>query len=87
VPDRITLTSQPVRVFLRCPDESVELTGVVSSPRGVRAELDSLRSIRVTMTENAPDTLQDFVEVGTTSVGSQALRIPVVRYKPAAARP
>jgi hypothetical protein len=86
-PDRVALTTRPARVFLRCPDESVELTRVLSSPPGVKAELDSPRSIRVTMTDDAPAVLQDFVEVGTTSVGSQTLRVPVVRYAAVATQP
>ena len=82
VPEQISLTSRPVRVFLRCRDDSVELTRIQSTPPGVKAELDSPRSIRVTMTDDAPATLQDFIEVGTTSADSRTLRVPVIRYAP-----
>ncbi len=87
VPDRVSLSGRPARVFLRCPDEAVELTRVVATPRGIKAELDSPRSLRVTLTDEAPATLQDFVEVETTSAGPKILRIPVARYSSVAARP
>ena len=87
VPERVALTDRTARVFLRCSDESVEFTHVLKTPPGVKAELDSPRSIRVTMTEGVPDTLQDFVEVGTTAAGAQTLRVPVSRYAPLAAQP
>ena len=87
VPDRVALTSRPARVFLRCPDESVELTRVLSVPPGIKAEFDSPRSIRVTTTEDAPAALQGFIEVETTSAGSEPLRIPVARYGAVASKP
>jgi hypothetical protein len=87
VPDRIALTSRPTRAFLRCPDESVELTRVLSTPPGVKAELDSPHSIRVTMTDDTPAKLQDYIEVGTTANGSQSSRIPVSRYSAVASKP
>ena len=36
VPAKVSLGTHPLRVFLRCPDETVELTKVLSSPRGIR---------------------------------------------------
>jgi len=87
VPDRVALSERPSRVFLRCPDEAVELGRILSTPPGIKAELDSPRSIRVALTDEAPATLQDFVEVETTAVGARPLRIPIARYSPVVARP
>ena len=82
VPDRVPLGAHPVRVFLRCPDESVELTRVLSAPEGVKAVVSSPREVTVRLDENAPGIIDSLVEVGTTAEGWPPLRIPVVRYAP-----
>ena len=66
IPQRVVLGKRPVRVFLRCPDESVELTRVVSSPPGVKAVITSPRELTVQPTDKVPEVLDTVVVVGTT---------------------
>ncbi len=87
VPDRVILGTRPVRVFLRCPDEDVELTKIVSAPEGIKAVVSSTREVTVMPGENAPRVLDGVIEVGTTAGGRPPLRIPVVRYHSPSARP
>lgn len=84
-PARLYLGARPLRVFLRCPDEKVELTRVISAPRGVRAFVSSPREVTVMAEAGAPGMVNDVVEVGTTAKGRPPLSIPVVRYAPPAA--
>jgi hypothetical protein len=80
VPDRLILGRHPVRAFLRCPDESVELTKVLSIPAGVKAVVSSARALTVTLADNAPGIVDGIVEVGTTDQRRPPLRVQVVRY-------
>ncbi len=82
-PSRIILGAHPVRVFLRCPDERVELTRVVATPSGTKAVVSSPRELTVMVDDGVPDVIDGQVEVGTTSSGRPPLKIPVVRYAPA----
>jgi len=82
IPDRVVLGTRPIRVFLRCSDESVELTRVVSSPRGVKAVLSSPRELVVQPTNKAPDVLDGVIVVGTTAADRPSIDIPLVRYQP-----
>ena len=84
-PDRALLGARPVRVFLRCPDETVELTRVVSAPEGVNAVVSSVRELTVMLTEDAPEIIDGFIEVATTAEDRPPLRVPVVRYAPSIA--
>ncbi len=72
--------SRPVRVFLRCPDESVELSRILSAPPGVKAVISSVREVTIALTDDAPNKIDGFVEVDTTAEGRNPLRIPVIRY-------
>lgn len=81
-PDRITLGTQPIRVFLRCPDELVEFTRVTGKPAGVKAVVSSVRELIVTLDEGADEVIDGQIEVGTTATNRPTLRIPVVRYSP-----
>ena len=76
VPKQVALGARPVRVFLRCRDDSVELTRVLNQPRGIKAVVDSPREIRVALAADAPAV----IDVETTAQGKSALRIRVVRY-------
>lgn len=86
VPSRVSLGTRPVRVFLQCPDESVELTKVVSSPLGIKAVVSSPREVTVALTDGAPNLIDGWVEVSTTSAPRGSLRFQVVRYAPLAQR-
>lgn len=81
-PDRVILGSRPIRVFLRCPDETVELTKVESAPPGVKVVVSSTRELTVMLSASASGVIDGEIEVGTTVLGGQLLRIPVVRYAP-----
>ena len=81
-PSRVALSSRPVRAFLRCPDDAVELVRVLSAPKGVKAVVGSPREVVISTLETAPGIINGFVEVETTAKGHGPLRIPVVRYAP-----
>lgn len=87
VPDRVILGTRPVRVFLRCPDEGVELTKVLSAPGGIEAVVTSAREITVMPGEHAPAVVDGTIEVGTTAEGRPPLRVPVIRYRPSDDKP
>ncbi len=82
-PDRVVLGAHPVRVFLRCPDERVELTQIIAKPAGIRVVVSSVRELLVMLDDRAPDVIDGQVEVGTTASGRPPLKFPVVRYAPA----
>ncbi len=81
-PDRITLGERPIRTFLRCPDEHVELTRVIEKPAGIRAVVSSLRELTVLLDDGAPAVINGQIVVETTAHGRPPLRIPIVRYAP-----
>jgi hypothetical protein len=81
-PAKVILGSRPVRVFLRCPDESVELTDVRSAPEGIKAVVSSTRELTVRLAPDAPGVIEGHIEVATTAEGRPPLRVPVVRYAP-----
>jgi hypothetical protein len=81
-PDRIILGTRPVRVFLRCPDETVEFDRITRTPPGIKAVVSSVRELTVMPTSGTPPILDDFVEVQTTARNRPPLRIPIVRYAP-----
>jgi len=81
IPDRVILGTRPVRVFLRCPDERVELTRVLSAPEGIKAVVSSTKEVTVVPGEHSPDVLSGTIEVATTAEGRPPLRIPIVRYQ------
>jgi hypothetical protein len=80
VPDRAYLGPRPFRVFLRCPDERVELTRVCSAPAGVKAVVSSPREVTVMLADAAPPVVDGIITVETTDKGRPPLRFPVVRY-------
>ncbi len=80
VPDRVSLPRGPTRVFLRCPDEEVELTRVISTPNGVKAVVSSPRQLTLSPDAAYNGVIDGIVEVETTAAGRPALRVPVVRY-------
>ncbi len=82
MPDRVVLGKRPVRVFLRCPDTTVELTDILSSPAGTHATIRSPHEIVVALDEEASGTINGMIEVATTADKLPPLRIPVVRYSP-----
>lgn len=80
-PETVYLGIAPVRVFLRCPDESVELTQVKSAPKGVRAVLSSANELIIRLGDDAPEIINGIVKVGTTAkTKDPELCIPVIRY-------
>jgi len=80
LPDRITLGDQARRVFLRCPDEEVELARVISSPPGIETVITSPRELIVGLTDETQATIRGTIEVETTAESHPPLRIPVVHY-------
>lgn len=83
-PDRVVLGRRAVRVFLRCPDEAVELKEIRSVPRGVRATIRSTHEMTIEHDDSAGGSIDGSVEVLTTADSHPPLRIPVVRYAPEA---
>jgi hypothetical protein len=86
VPEEVFLGARPYRVFLRCPDERVELTRVLSAPKGIKAVVSSTREVTVMLGDDAPAVIDGIIEVGTTAEGRTPLRIPVVRSSLATAK-
>jgi hypothetical protein len=84
VPDHVLLGERPVRVFLRCPDDAVELTNVRSTPDGIKAVVTSTREVTVSLREDAPAPINGFVEVETSASDRPPLSIHVVRFQPLA---
>jgi len=85
-PERAFLGPRPSRVFLRCPDDQMELTRVLSTPKGIKAVVSSPRELTVTLSDDAPAVIDGVVEVGTTAEGRPPLRVPVVRFSIANAK-
>jgi len=85
IPDRVALGPQPLRVFLRCPETTVELTRVLRTPPGIRAFVSSPRELTIARDDRAPRVIDGEVEVGTTASGRGNLHIPVVCYSAAPA--
>jgi hypothetical protein len=83
-PTRVAIAKHPVRVFLRCRDEAVELSRVVSCPDGIKAVISSPRELTVMLGENPPTVINGTIEVATTATDRSPLRVPVVRYAPLA---
>ncbi len=81
-PAQVFLGTRPIRVFLRCPDESVELLRVLKAPVGVKAVVASPRELTVTVDTDAPPIIKGAIEVGTSSTSRGPLVVPVVRYAP-----
>ncbi len=79
-PSKIFLGSRPLRAFLICPDENVELTRVLSAPPGVKAVVSSTREVTIAPDAGAPEIINGSVEIGTTAQNRPPLHIPVVRY-------
>jgi hypothetical protein len=80
MPDRAFMGPRTLRVFLRCPDERVELTQVLSTPKGVRAIVSSPLEVNVMLTDDAPPIIDGVIIVGTTAKDRPPLRIPATRY-------
>ena len=78
-PDRALLGNRPVRIFLRCPDDAVELVKVVKAPPGVKAVVSSTREVLVSLTPDASSTVSGHVEVATTAPRGATMVIPVTR--------
>jgi hypothetical protein len=47
IPERVSLSHRPIRVFLRCVDDTIELTKVRSIPPCVKALITSPREISI----------------------------------------
>jgi len=82
IPERPVLGAHPIRVFLRCPDEKIELTRVVSCPLGLKAVISSPREVTILSSESGTPTLNEIIEVETSAQDRQILRIPLVKYAP-----
>jgi hypothetical protein len=79
-PERVTLGSRPVRAFLVCPDEDVELRRVLQAPAGIRAIVASPREVSVSLKDDAPAVIDGVIDVETSATVGNPLRIRVVRY-------
>jgi hypothetical protein len=82
VPDRVVLGKAPVRAYLRCRDEAIELVRVVSAPNGVKAVVTSPRQVTVSLDPNHASVIDGSIAVETTAEGQAPLAIPVVHYGP-----
>jgi hypothetical protein len=81
-PTSVLIGQKAVRVFLRCPDSSIELVRVVSQPKGINALVTSTQEITVHLADDAPGIISDQIEVETTAKDRPNLTIPIVRYAP-----
>ena len=79
-PARAFVGPYAVRVFLRCPDESVELTRVLSAPAGIKAVVSSTREVTVVCSAEAAAVVDGEIKVATTAESYPPLRIPVARF-------
>jgi hypothetical protein len=79
-PERALMGARPARVFLRCPDDTIELTRILSAPVGIKAVVSSPREVTVMLADAAPAVIDGFVTVATTAAARPPLRFPVVRY-------
>jgi hypothetical protein len=79
-PGRVVLGRRPVRVFLRCPDPSVELIAVTRAPVGVKAIVSSPRELIVMLDKDPPNQIGGLIEVETTAAAHPSLTVPVLRY-------
>jgi hypothetical protein len=79
-PERVLVGARPVRVFLRCPDPSVELTHILAKPRGVRAVVVAPRELIVSLEDGYSGVIDGEVSVGTAGRGAAELRVRVVRF-------
>ena len=82
VPRRVILGRASQRVFLRCPDLSVELAKILSTPKGVQATLSSPRELALSLSDDAPAIIEGVLLAETTAKGRPPLSIEVVRYAP-----
>ncbi len=82
-PELVMLSERPVRVFLRCDDEAIELTRVLSETPGVKAVLASPREVSISLGDGAPPVIDGHVTVATNAAGQPPLDIRVIRYSPA----
>jgi hypothetical protein len=79
-PERVALSDRPVRVFLSCDDDNVELTRVVSAPNGIKAIVSSPKEITVSLDRSATDQVDGLVVVETNAASRESLKVPVQRY-------
>lgn len=77
LPSRVLLSRSPIRVFLRCPDDSVELTSVLASPDGVKAVISSPREVMLQRTFEAESAVNGTVDIATSDERHPKLSIPV----------
>ena len=82
VPDHVMLSERPVRVFLRCDDESVELTRVIAESPGIKAVVASPREVSISLADDAAPVIDGLVQVATTATDQPPLDIRVLRYSP-----
>lgn len=83
IPEQVYLGPKSCRVFLRCPDESVELTKITHTPPGVSAVISSPRELVVSLQSTAPAILNDYLSVATSAAGGTVLRVHLIRYSAA----
>lgn len=82
-PAYVVLYKNPVRVFLRCPDEDVEFDRVLTTPVGVKARLSSPREVTILASETLADDFRGVVEVSTSAAGQLPVKIPIRKYRSA----
>ncbi len=81
IPERDCIGKKPVRVFLRCPDEQIELTKVVSYPTGVKVMTSSPREIIIGPTGDPRDKVEGYVRVATSDAKGRQLAVPVASLR------
>jgi hypothetical protein len=67
-PERVILGPRPIRVFVSCPDDSVELTRVLQTPRGISVVIASPRELIVKLDGTFTGTISGTIEVGSSAV-------------------
>jgi hypothetical protein len=79
VPDKLILTQSPSRVFMRCPDDSIEFGSIVSSPEGILAVIVSPRELRISIRPEYSKAINGVI-MTKTLIGSHMMNIPVSYY-------
>ncbi|MGC8642626.1 MAG: hypothetical protein ACP5XB_22440, partial [Isosphaeraceae bacterium] len=81
VPERALLSKKPTRVFLRCPDDRLEATKILSAPPGVGATITSPREVTISLSPSARGKIASHVDVATSDKLHPKFSIPVAKFE------
>ena len=81
VPERALLSQKPTRIFLRCPDDRLEATKILSAPPGVGATITSPREVTISLSPSAKGKIASQVDVATSDTRHPRFSIPVAKFE------